>query len=272
MVKLGIIGGSGLYEVTGFRRLKEESISTPYGEPSGRYIVAGFEEAPGGEGPAGLQVVFLPRHGAKHSIPPHKVNYRANIWGMRAMGVERILGINAVGAVDPGLPPGSIVLPDQAMDFTQGARESTFYDGKDVVHIDFTDPYCPQMRPVLQAAAQAEGIAVSRSATYVCTNGPRLESRAEIEFFRRSGGHIVGMTGMPEAALARELQICYAAICVVTNFAAGVSSAEKLTTTEVVETMAKSTASVMALIKRALSLMPGQRNCPCKDALSGTRL
>ena len=266
MPKLGIIGGSGLYEVPGFIHLKEESISTPYGEPSARYIIAGPEDG------AGPQVVFLPRHGAKHSIPPHKVNYRANVWGMRSLGVERIVGVNAVGAIDPGFPPGSIVLPDQAIDFTNGARESTFYDGQDVVHIDFTDPYCPEMREVIMRAAQAEGVfLVSTGAVYVCTNGPRLESRAEIEFFRRAGGHIVGMTGMPEAALARELQVCYAAVSVITNFAAGVS-AGKLTTTEVVETMAKSTAAVMTLLKKAFSMMPEQRSCPCKDALSGTRL
>ena len=267
MAKLGIIGGSGLYAVPGFRLLEEQAVSTPYGEPSGQYIMA-VPEGPGGEG---RSVVFLPRHGAKHSIPPHKVNYRANVWGMRALGAERILGVNAVGAIDTGLPPGSIALPDQAIDLTQGARESTFYDGQDVVHIDFTDPYCPEIRSVLMEAAKAEGVLVFNGATYVCTNGPRLESRAEIEFFRRGGGHIVGMTGMPEAALARELQLCYASVCVVTNFAAGVSG-EKLTTTEVVETMAKSTSAVMALIKRALSLMPSQRSCHCKDALSGTRL
>ncbi len=266
MPKLGIIGGSGLYGLTGFTHLKEESVSTPCGEPSGRYLVAGPADG------AGPQLVFLPRHGANHQIPPHKVNYRANIWGMRSLGVERIVGVNAVGGIDPGLSPGSIVLPDQAMDFTQGARESTFYDGQDVVHIDFTDPYCPEMRMALMKAAQAKAIALTPEATYVCVNGPRLESRAEIEFFRRAGGRVVGMTGMPEAALARELQICYAAVCVVTNFAAGVSAAGKLTATEVVETMAKSTETVMTLLKAAFSLMPEQRNCPCKDALSGTRL
>ncbi len=266
MAKLGIIGGSGLYGVPGFLHLKEECVSTPFGEPSGPYLIAGIADD------AGTQVVFLPRHGTKHSIPPHKVNYRANIWGMRELGVERILGINAVGGIDPELPPGSIVLPDQALDFTQGARPSTFHDGPDVVHIDFTDPYCPEIRAALLKASQAEGIPVTSGATYVCTNGPRLESRAEIEFFRRAGAHIVGMTGMPEAALARELELCYAAVSVITNFAAGVSAANKLTTTEVVETMAKSTASVMALLKKTFFLIPEQRGCPCKDALSGTRL
>ena len=266
MPKLGIIGGSGLYSIPGFVKLKEECVSTPYGDPSGSYLIAGPED---GSGP---HVVFLPRHGAAHSIPPHKVNYRANIWGMQSLGVERIIGVTAVGGIDPALSPGSILLPDQVMDFTQGARESTFYEGGDVVHIDFTDPYCPEMRAVLIKAAQIEGLACTPEATYVCTNGPRLESRAEIEFFRRAGGHIVGMTGMPETALARELQVCYAAVSVVTNFAAGVSAAGKLTTTEVVETMAKSTGAVMALLKTSFSLMPQHRGCPCKDALSGTRL
>ncbi len=265
MLKIGIIGGSGLNEIPGLTRLREETVNTPYGEPSGGYLIAGAGFPP-------VEVVFLPRHGARHDIAPHKVNYRANIWGMKSLGVERILGINAVGGIDPGLPPGSIVIADQVMDFTCGARQSTFYDGKEVVHVDFTEPYCPELRGALLEAARKEGIPVTASGAYVCTNGPRLETRAEIEFFGRAGGHVVGMTGMPEAVLARELGLCYAAVAIVTNAAAGVLGAHRLTTTEVVETMAQKTESIKTILKAAFPLIPAERHCPCKDALREARL
>ncbi len=267
MLKIGIIGGSGLYEIPGFTRLAEESGKTPYGEPSGRYLIARA---------GGVEVAFLPRHGARHGarhdIAPHKVNYRANIWGMKALGVERIVGINAVGGIDVKLPPGSIVIADQVIDFTFGARPSTFYEGRDVIHIDFTEPYCPELRGALIAAAQKEDIAVTPAGTYVCTNGPRLETAAEIGFFGRAGGHIVGMTGMPEAALAREIELCYAAVAVVTNPAAGISAAHRLTTTEVVEMMASRMESIKKILKAVLPMIPAERRCPCRDALKESRL
>ena len=263
MPKIGIIGGSGFYDIPGFSHLGEESVETPYGKPSGNYLITGAE---------GLEIAFLPRHGAHHDIAPHKVNYRANIWGMKSLGVERIFGINAVGGIDPKFPPGSITVPDQVIDFTFGARQSTFYDQKDVVHIDFTEPYCPELRHALIAAAGGEGIDAAPAGTYVCTNGPRLESGAEINFFGRIGGHIVGMTGMPEAALARELELCYAALTVVTNCAAGVAGARKLTTSEVVATMALKTEAIKKILKAAFPLIPQKRQCPCKNALKDTRL
>ncbi|MDA8387410.1 MAG: S-methyl-5'-thioadenosine phosphorylase [Nitrospiraceae bacterium] len=263
MPKIGVIGGSGLYDIPGLARLGEEAVKTPYGEPSGRYLIAGAGT---------VEVAFLPRHGARHDIAPHKVNYRANIWGMKSLGVERILGINAAGGIDPGLAPGSLVITDQIMDFTLGARESTFYDGKEVIHVDFTDPYCPELRGALLEAARQRGIAAVSGGTYVCTNGPRLETRAEIAFFGRAGGHVVGMTGMPEAALARELELCYSSMAVVTNAAAGVSGASRLSAREVMEMMALRMESIKKLLQAVFALIPAQRQCCCKDALKDSRL
>ena len=263
MPKIGIISGSGLYDIPDVVRLGEEAVKTPYGEPSGPYVIAGAGT---------VEVALLSRHGAGHYIAPHKVNYRANIWGMKSLGVERVLGINAVGGIDPEFAPGDLVIPDQVMDFTVGARQSTFYEGKEVIHIDFTEPYCPELRAALIGAARQQGIAATAFGTYVCTNGPRLESRAEIAFFGRAGGHVVGMTVMPEAALARELELCYASLAIVTNPAAGVSGASRLTATEIVEMMALRTESIKKLLLAAFALIPAERKCPCKDALKEARL
>ena len=266
MPKIGVIGGSGLYDIPGFTRLGEKTVKTPFGEPSGPYLIAGAAGK--------VEVVFLSRHGAGHHIPPHKVNYRANIWGMKSLGVERILGINAVGGIDPSLAPGSLVIPDQVIDLASWARESTFYEGNEVVHIDFTEPYCPELRGALLLAARQQGMDAEDGGAYVCTNGPRLESKAEIAFFGLAGGRIVGMTGMPEAALARELALCYCSVAIVTNPAAGVfsSGAGRLTVREVLEMMARKQEPLKKLLQAALALIPAKRRCPCKDALKEAKL
>ena len=262
MSRVGIIGGSGLYEIPGFEPEGEQVISTPYGEPSAPYKVGKL---------GSHELVFLPRHGLGHNTPPHKVNYRANITGFKELGVERIIAVCATGGVNPSLVPGSIVVLDQVLDFTQGARVGTFFEGDDVVHVDFTEPFCPELRESLIKAALASDIEVADSGTYVCVNGPRLESRAEIKHFASIGSDVVGMTAMPEAALAREAEICLSTLAVVTNRAAGMTG-EKLTTEEVVETMGQSIEKVKALIKAALPLISDERNCPCPTALTGSRL
>lgn len=261
-MRIGLIGGSGLYEIEGLETTKEIAVTTPYGEPSAVYKIGtlGAEE-----------IVFLSRHGIPHSIPPHKINYRANIWGFKHLGIERIISINAVGGINKNLSPGDIMLLDQIIDLTIGARESTFYDKDKVVHIDFTNPYCHEMRDFIIKASQNIGLPIKSAGTYICVNGPRLETAEEIRFFSLIGADVVGMTAMPEAALARELEICLSGIAVVTNPAAGTSEG-KLTVTEVLETMKKSTERIKSLIKETILNIPAFRSCPCKDALNDAGL
>jgi 5'-methylthioadenosine phosphorylase len=258
---IGVIGGSGLYELKGLSVLEDRVLSTPFGEPSAPYRIGEI---------SGIKVAFLPRHGTGHNFPPHRINYRANIWGFKEIGAERIISVNASGGINPSFRPGEIVLLDQVVDFTQGARQSTFYDKDEVVHIDFTEPYCPELREALSDAASSTRVEVKNTGTYICVNGPRLESRAEIEHFGRMGAEVIGMTGMPEASLARELEICFSAIAVVTNYAAGLSG-KKLTTDEVVKKMEDANERLKRLLKEALALIPPGRACQCKDALKGAK-
>jgi 5'-methylthioadenosine phosphorylase len=258
---IGVIGGSGLYEIGGVVVTDIKRISTPFGDPSDPYRICEI---------SGREVAFLPRHGSPHKIPPHRINYRANIWGFKEIGAERILSVNATGGMNPEMTPGAIVIPDQIIDMTKG-RESTFYDGDEVVHIDFTEPYCPEMREAIFTAAEKAGIGIKKSGTYICVEGPRLETATEIKVFSMLGADVVGMTMMPEASLARELEICLAGIAVVTNYAAGISN-KKLTTTEVIETMAASTERLKLLLKEIFAILPHRRSCKCKDALKDARM
>jgi 5'-methylthioadenosine phosphorylase len=254
-VKIGIIGGSGLSE----SEVKKEviTIKTPYGEPSSPYEIEEIET---------IKVLFLRRHGERHSIPPHKVNYRANIYGFKLCGIERIFGVFATGSLNENIPPGSIVIPHQIIDLTQGMRPNTFYEEGKVVHIDFTEPFCSEMREHLLETAKRFRIDVIPHGTYICVTGPRLETAAEISFFKNMGADIIGMTIMPEAVLARELEICYAAVAVVGNYAAGISKLP-LTVKEVVETMKNSLDTLGLLIRETIKKLPHERNCSCKDAL-----
>jgi 5'-methylthioadenosine phosphorylase len=210
---LGIIGGTGLTQLANLHITRRQLIRTPYGEPSGPLT---FGEI------AGHTVVFLPRHGSGHTIPPHAVNYRANIWALSSEGVTNIVAIASVGGIHADLVPGSIVLPDQLIDYTHG-RKGSFYEGEDkpVRHIDFTEPYCPKTRDLCKQAASKVGEALIDGGIYAVVQGPRLETAAEINRLERDGATMVGMTGMPEASLARELDMSYAAICPVANYAAG---------------------------------------------------
>jgi 5'-methylthioadenosine phosphorylase len=259
---IGVIGGSGLYGMPGLRVTEDRAVSTPYGEPSAPYRLGEL---------SGVKAAFLPRHGPDHKIPPHRINYRANIWGFRELGVQRVVSVSASGGINPDLRPGDIVVADQVIDLTQGARQSTFYDSETVVHVDFTDPYCPELRQAIIASAEHAGIAVKRAGTYICVNGPRLESKAEIRFFGSNGADIIGMTGMPEASLARELEICFSAVSVVTNYAAGISG-RKLTTVEVVRTMEESTERIRKILGETITRIPPERACPCGKALEDSRM
>ena len=213
MAKIGIIGGSGLASLHALDIERREMVHTPYGEPSGPYAIGTFD---------GLEVIFQPRHGAGHTIPPHALNYRANIWGLRELGAEKIIAMAAVGGITKNMCPGSISVPNQIIDYTH-SRKHTFFDDDrtPVTHIDFSEPYCEELRQTLLKAGEKSGIHMIDKATYGATQGPRLETSAEINRMENDGCDIVGMTGMPEAALAKELGLCYACCAVTVNWAAG---------------------------------------------------
>jgi 5'-deoxy-5'-methylthioadenosine phosphorylase len=210
---LGIIGGSGLTRLQALQVERQEIITTPYGDPSAPLTFGQFDGKP---------VVFVPRHGPAHTVPPHRVNYRANLWALKSAGVERVVGMAAVGGITAPLAPGVLCVPDQVIDYTWG-REHTLFetDLTSVTHIDFSEPYCAELREALLRAAAQAGVALHDGGTYGATQGPRLESIAEIARLERDGCDMVGMTGMPEAALARELGLCYASFALSVNWAAG---------------------------------------------------
>ncbi len=215
---LGIIGGSGLSQLANLELPRRQAVRTPYGEPSGPLTLGSM---------GGQQVVFLARHGYGHNIAPHEVNYRANLWALRAAKVDAVISVASVGGIRRELGPGAIVIPHQIVDYTWG-RAATFFEGAgtQVTHVDFTHPYSANLRARLLAAARAAGEAAVDGAVYAATQGPRLETAAEINRLERDGADLVGMTGMPEAALARELGLDYAAIAVVANYAAGRGESE----------------------------------------------
>jgi 5'-methylthioinosine phosphorylase len=223
--ELAIIGGSGLTSMETLEIIRREVVHTPYGEPSAP-ITFGMLD--------GTEVAFLPRHGVGHTIPPHQINYRANIWAVKQIGVERVLGIAAVGGITAGMVPGYIVIPDQIIDYTWGRGHTYFEDDLNhVTHIDFTHPYCEELRQALLVAGKKSEQEVINGGTYGATQGPRLETSAEIHKMEQDGCDLVGMTGMPEAALARELELCYASCSVVANWAAGKGDGGVITMEEI---------------------------------------
>jgi len=258
-IKIAVIGGTGFKDF--FKNPRQTRLRTPYGVIS--TLSVGKVD--------GRKVVFLPRHGLHHSIPPHKINYRANIFALYKMGVERIIAVNAVGAIKRDLKSGDIVVPHDFVDFTK-LRCSTFYDEAPVTHVDFSQPYCPDLRKRLVENAKKIGLHVWDKAVLVCTEGPRFETPAEIEMFRRLGCDIVGMTGIPEVTLARELQICYASLCFVSNMAAGIQ--EQLTPSEVSAISEKIMPKLQQVLIHTIKTLPTKRkgNCPCAKALGNSRI
>ncbi|MCD6154470.1 MAG: S-methyl-5'-thioadenosine phosphorylase [Candidatus Verstraetearchaeota archaeon] len=221
-VKVGVIGGSGLEKLVEGREL---NVITPYGNV--RLILGKLGECP---------IAFIARHGLKHEIPPHRVNYRGNIWALKKVGVKYIIASNAVGGIREGLKPGDLIVPHDFIDFTK-KRPLTFYEGPKVKHVDMTLPYCPKLRKILIESAEKHFKRVWREGIYVCTEGPRFETPAEIKMFRLLGADVVGMTTVPETILAKEMSICYATLCVITNYAAGMQ--DKISAEEVSEIMEK---------------------------------
>lgn len=216
MTDLAILGGTGLTKLKGLEVIRREVVHTPFGEPSGALTFGKI---------LGKEVIFLARHGYGHTIPPHMVNYRANLWALKHVGVSRVIGVCAVGGIRGDITPMTLVIPDQVIDYTW-SRHHTFFerDLSQVSHIDFTLPYCEEMRQHLLASASRADIPIVADGTYGATQGPRLESAAEINRMEKDGCHMVGMTGMPEVVLAKELELCYAACAVCVNYAAGRNS------------------------------------------------
>jgi 5'-methylthioadenosine phosphorylase len=257
-VKIAVIGGTGVYDPEMLKEVREEWVRTPYGEVGlqvGRF--------------RGREVAFMARHGRQHSVPPHLVNYRANIMALKQLGVRSILATAAVGSLNTDLHPGKLVFCDQFLDFTK-SRVQTFSEGgpEGVVHMDMTEPYCPELRDLMDRAAADLELPVHSIGTYVATEGPRFETPAEIRMLRQLGGDLVGMTGVPEVVLAREAEICYATICMVTNFAAGISP-HRLTHEEVVAAMQVNAAKLRSLIAETVALIDPERECLCHRALGG---
>ncbi|OGA23368.1 MAG: 5'-methylthioadenosine phosphorylase [Betaproteobacteria bacterium RIFCSPLOWO2_02_FULL_67_26] len=244
---LGIIGGSGLDRLDGLEAPRKKAVRTPYGRPSGALAFGRMQ---------GREVVFLARHGPRHAIAPHEVNYRANIWALHAQRVKDVVSVASVGGIHPDLVPGTLVVPDQIIDYTHG-RRATFgrlTDGA-VMHVDFTRPYCESLRQRLLRAAAVAGERIAVEGTYAATQGPRLETAAEIDRLERDGADMVGMTGMPEAALARELGLCYAAIAVVVNHAAGRgTSIEEVRLADFSEVMQRAMTRVRSVLNRLVGL------------------
>jgi 5'-methylthioadenosine phosphorylase len=261
-VGIGVIGGSGFYSF--LDAAETHRVTTPFGEPSGDMTVGTV---------AGRAVAFLPRHGATHEWPPHQVNYRANLWALRSLGVRQVLAPSAVGSLRADLLPGTFVVPDQVVDRTSG-RERTVFGPGAVGHVGFADPYCPRGRASLVAAALATGVEVVDEATMVVVNGPRFSTRAESRWHAAQGWSVVGMTGMPEAALAREMALCYSSIAIVTDHDAGVDAAGAVTQAQVLARFANSVETLKALLTEAVQAMPADEpdetaNCACRRALDG---
>ncbi len=243
MEQLAIIGGTGLEQMDGLENVHRHTIDTPYGAPSSDLVEATLN---------GRGVVFLSRHGEDHSIPPHRVNYRANLWALKEFGADAVVAVAAVGGITDAMVPGQVSIPDQIIDYTWG-REHTFSVGPNVEHIDFSWPYCSDLRRQLLDAAASSETAVVDGGTYGATQGPRLESVAEIRRMEQDGCDIVGMTGMPEASLARELGLCYACCAISANWAAGKDGTE-ITMGEIEENLRGGMGGVMAILRALLSI------------------
>ncbi|MHA2621771.1 MAG: S-methyl-5'-thioinosine phosphorylase [bacterium JZ-2024 1] len=252
-MRYGVIGGSGFYKWPALEEVREETIRTPWGEV--RLVFGRL---------AGKEILFIPRHGARHTIPPHLVNYRAHLAALKEAGAERVLATSAVGSMNPRMEPGDFILLSDFIDFTKG-RPSTFAGENRVLHIDMTCPYCPQLREVAQHAGASLGLSLHSSGVYVCTEGARFETPAEIRAFRCLGGDLVGMTGVPEVVLARELGLCYLSIAVVTNWAAGLSDAV-LMPQDVSNVFSSRIEPLRTLMKEIIRICPPERQCGCAAA------
>ncbi len=258
---IGVIGGSGLYEIEGLKDVDEVTIETPFGAPSDSYMTGTLGDA---------KMVFLPRHGRGHRLLPSEVNFRANIYGMKTLGVEHIISVSAVGSMKENIVPGDIVIPDQFFDRTQGKRESTFFGNGIVGHVQFADPVCDDLTTILGDAASAVGATVHRGGTYICIEGPNFSTRAESCIYRNWGVDIIGMTNVPEARLAREAEICYGTVALATDYDCWYEGHDDVSVDAVLTIIKQNVATARNIIQIATEMIVKQRqqrNCPCAEAL-----
>jgi 5'-methylthioadenosine phosphorylase len=253
--EIGIFGGTGIYDSGLLNDSKEIIIDTPYGKTSDSITVGEFN---------GRNVAFMPRHGKKHTIPPHLINFRANIWAFKELGVKRIIAPSAVGSLKKEFEPGHFALPSQFIDFTK-SRKCTFSEDGRVIHISVADPFCPELQNVILDVTKKQGIQIHENCTYVCIDGPRFSTKAESGFFRTTGADIIGMTLVPECQLAREAQICYVSISTVTDY--DVWAEKPVTAKEVMETLAKNVEMTKKILTLVIDQIPETKSCSCEKAL-----
>lgn len=255
---IGVIGGSGLYEIEGLTDLQEISLNTPFGAPSDNYVTGMLE---------GVKMVFLPRHGKGHRLLPSEVPYRANIYGMKMLGVQRIISVSAVGSMKEAIAPGHIVIPDQFFDRTQGKRASTFFGDGVVAHVQFADPVCGELASVLEQAARKAGATVHKGGTYICIEGPNFSTRAESNVFRSWGVDVIGMTNIPEARLAREAEICYATVALATDYDCWHEAHDDVSIDAILEIIRQNVATARNIIRLAVHGLKQPSACSCGEAL-----
>jgi 5'-methylthioadenosine phosphorylase len=256
--KIGIIGGSGLYSMPGFEAQEERAMETPWGPPSDPYVVGRL---------AGKEVAFLARHGKGHRFSPSELNFRANIYGFKALGVERILSLSAVGSLKEEHKPLDFVLPDQFVDRTRG-RISTFFGEGLVAHIGFAQPICPQLSQVAHAAAEEAGVTAKLGGTYLCMEGPAFSTLAESNLYRSWGMDVIGMTNLQEAKLAREAELCYVTIAMVTDYDCWHPEHDAVTVTDIIANLTKNAENAAKVVQAAVRSMPDARECKCGSALA----
>ena len=255
---IGVIGGSGLYEIEGLTGLQEVTIDTPFGAPSDNFVTGMLD---------GVRMVFLPRHGKGHRLLPSEVPYRANIYGMKQLGVQRIISVSAVGSMKEAIAPGHIVIPDQFFDRTQGQRASTFFGNGVVAHVQFADPVCRDLSKVLADAARRAGAEVHRGGTYICIEGPNFSTRAESLLFRSWGVDVIGMTNLPEARLAREAEICYATVALATDYDCWHDAHDDVSVDAILAIIRQNVATARSIIRLAAQVLGQPPACACGEAL-----
>ncbi len=255
---IGVIGGSGLYEIEGLADIREVRLETPFGAPSDAYITGTLDE---------VKMVFLPRHGRGHRLLPSEVPYRANIFGMKMLGVQRIISVSAVGSMKEEIVPGHIVLPDQFFDRTQGKRASTFFGNGVAGHVQFADPVCPELADVLAVAAQRAGATVHRGGTYLCIEGPNFSTRAESRIYRSWGVDVIGMTNIPETRLAREAEICYGTVALATDYDCWHEGHDDVSVEAVLAIIRQNVAMARDIIRQSAGALAAQPGCGCGEAL-----
>jgi 5'-methylthioadenosine phosphorylase len=256
--EIGVIGGSGLYHMPGLDGIREVRVATPFGKPSDNYILGNLE---------GRAVAFLARHGRGHVLLPSEINFRANIYGMKKLGVERIISLSAVGSLREEFKPMDMVLPSQFFDRTKG-RASTFFGNGLAAHISFADPFCHTVVGALAEACAAAGVTHHRGGTYICMEGPAFSTKAESNTYRAWGMDLIGMTNLPEAKLAREAEICYATLAMVTDYDCWHPEHDAVTVTQVIEYLTRNVENAQKIIRAAIARLPEERHCKCASALA----